>query len=218
MPGCEKCGEPHAGCTGHVKIRDENEQVIGLRACLNPSLRGLAVCRMHGGGAPAVKAAGIRRWEEERAEKRALRTLNEVGVTEVVDPISELIRVASETLAFKDAIADRLGLLTEDQWRYQSEKGAEQLRAEVSLYERALDRTSKLLIDLEKLGLEERKVRLSEIQKSQVAEAWKRFSNSVTQAYRKELAQVPGASERLAIVEAQLPSLTKDALLSTEAA
>jgi len=84
------------------------------------------------------------------------------GGGKVADPLSELLRVAAEIRDFKDFVAARVAELRAESWRYESGQGAEQLRAEVALYERALDRTAKVLTDITKLGLEERQVRLAE--------------------------------------------------------
>jgi F0F1-type ATP synthase membrane subunit b/b' len=52
-------------------------------------------------------------------------------------------------------------------WRYQAGAG-EQIRAEVALYERALDRTARLLADMARLNLDERLERLTEAQGQQI--------------------------------------------------
>lgn len=77
------------------------------------------------------------------------------------DPIDALARLASEAAAWKDALAGRVNALLAI--RYESSgPGTEQLRAEVALYERAMDRTARLCETLAKLNLGERAQALDE--------------------------------------------------------
>lgn len=77
------------------------------------------------------------------------------------DPIDALARLASEAGAWKDALAGRVNALLAI--RYQADgPGTEQLRAEVALYERAMDRTARLCETLAKLNLGERAQALDE--------------------------------------------------------
>jgi hypothetical protein len=62
---CATCGNVHVKCSGHRKT---NKGPCGM----NPA-DGAEVCRMHGGGAPQVKAAAARRVHDEKV-KRALAT------------------------------------------------------------------------------------------------------------------------------------------------
>lgn len=71
-------------------------------------------------------------------------------------------RIAAETIAFKDICRARLEAIG-DEWRYDHQHG-EQLRAEVALYERALDRCEKILANYVRLGIADRKVKLDEAQ------------------------------------------------------
>lgn len=90
-----------------------------------------------------------------RADADAL--LAHEGLTDVEDPVFELARLAVEAWAMKDALAARVNAL--DELRFEDSKGAEQIRAEVVLYERALDRTGKFLESLARLGYEDRRDR-----------------------------------------------------------
>ena len=76
--------------------------------------------------------------------------------------------VAGGNATFKEYFADRLAAL--EQLRYEAHNG-EQLRAEVGLFERALDRAQKFALDLAKLNLEDRLVRLNEAQGRMLAQA-----------------------------------------------
>jgi hypothetical protein len=99
------------------------------------------------------------------------------------DPVGALLRLATEIVAFKDFLAGRVAELREQEWRFTDDRGAEQLRAELSLYERALDRTARVLVDVNKLGLEERALRnaerVAERQGDQIAEVIKRILEAI---------------------------------------
>ena len=112
---------------------------------------------MHGASSPQARLAAKRRL----AQAAATRAINRNGIAPVGDPIEGLRSLAAEAVALKDFFSDRLKALEE--LRYQGNTG-EQLRAEVGLYERALDRSQKFLHDLARLGLDERQVRVSEAQ------------------------------------------------------
>lgn len=121
----------------------------GTERCTQPRIHGATVCRMHGGAARQVKAAAARRLAETKVRK----ALDEVGVREVTNPLEELRALTGEVVAWKDALANHVAAL-EDRYRFTDEKGAEQLRAEVALYERALDRAGKILETWARLGLD----------------------------------------------------------------
>lgn len=125
--------------------------------CTYPAMLGGVRCRRHGGATPQVKAASARRL----AESRALKAVRREGVAPVGDPIAALRELASEAVGLKSHFAAQLKAL--EQLRYEGHSG-EQLRAEVALYERALDRSQKFLHDLARLGLDERQVRVNEAQ------------------------------------------------------
>lgn len=135
---------PVAPGTRRCSARRSNGQ-----PCKNRPLIGATVCRVHGGSAPQVKAAAARRL----AESKARRALDDVGVREVDNPLHELRALTGEVVAWKDALANHVAAL-EDRYRYSDAKGAEQLRAEVALYERAMDRAAKLLETWARLGLD----------------------------------------------------------------
>ncbi|NUR02558.1 MAG: hypothetical protein HOY79_40300 [Streptomyces sp.] len=108
--------------------------------------------------------------ERVRVERAARQLLAELGEARpVTDPAGELQRVAGEIVAMKDAAARIVQGLSS--MRYVGATGAEQLRAEVAVYERALDRAAKVLTDMVKLGLEARQVGLAEAQGVLVAQA-----------------------------------------------
>ncbi len=119
------------------------------------AMRGQQRCRMHGGRTPAHMAAAKRRL----AEQKALRAVEREGIAPLGDPVEQLRALAAEAVGLKDFFHSRLAALEE--LRYQGNTG-EQLRSEVALYERALDRSQRFLHDLARLGLDERQVRVNE--------------------------------------------------------
>jgi hypothetical protein len=112
---------------------------------------------MHGASTPFKLRAAERRKQEAEATKAIQRE----GIAPLGDPVELLRDVTAEAVGLKDFFAARLKALSE--LRYEGHSG-EQLRAEVALYERALDRSQKFLHDLARLGLDERQVRVSEAQ------------------------------------------------------
>lgn len=140
-------------CTGHSKQRQG-------APCGAPPVAGQTVCAIHGGKSPQAKKAAAQRLELAAVEADAKKLLAHRGNQPITDPLGELARLASEVVAFKDAIAARLNAL--ERIRYESNEGSEQLRSEVTLYERALDRTGKFLEVLIRAGFEERMVRVNE--------------------------------------------------------
>ena len=133
------------------------------KPCGRQAMTGGAVCDLHGGKSPGARQRAAQR----RAEAGALRALDREGVEPVRDPVGALQQLAGEVLRLKDILAERVAEL--QSWRYESRLGAEQLRAELGLLERAQDRAGRLLLDLAKLGLDERAARLTEQQAALMA-------------------------------------------------
>lgn len=108
---------------------------------------GVGRCKLHGGCAPSSRVAAV--------EQQARRELARLNVAPVADPLSALAQIAGEVLAWKDTIAGKVNELTS--LRYSTE-GGEQLRSEVALFERALDRCEKFLTAMARLNIDERLV------------------------------------------------------------
>lgn len=130
------------------------------------AIRGAEVCRAHGGSSPAVTAAAADRVLDERAN----RALARLDAEPCDDPLAALAEVAGQVLAWKDSMAEQLDRLEE--LRYSATgAGTEQLRAEVALYERAMDRAVKVLGVIAHLDIDNRLARISEQQADVVARA-----------------------------------------------
>lgn len=135
-------------CKGHKTNGDP---------CGNYAMNGGLVCHAHGGKAKQVRAKSEQRMTEEKVRAQLAR----LDVTPVNDPLSELAKITGQVVAWKDAIAEKVNDLTS--LRYSTE-GGEQLRSEVVLFERALDRCEKFLTAMARLNIDERLARISEQQ------------------------------------------------------
>ncbi|MHC3471224.1 hypothetical protein ACYF6T_21355 [Streptomyces sp. 7R007] len=93
-------------------------------------------------------------------EARAL--LAELDVEPAGDPLAGLLKLAGQVLAWQESTAALVNAL--DSPRYRGANGTEQLRAEVVLYERAMDRAANVLGAIARLNIEERLARVTEQQ------------------------------------------------------
>jgi len=124
---------------------------------------GFGPCKLHGGCTPTVSRGAHR----QAVEHRARAIIAAEGLEPVADPVAVMTRLAAEAVALVGAFRHMVEGL--DTLRYPTKTG-EQLRAEVVLYERALDRAEKFAHDLAKLRLEERVVRITEAQATSLYE------------------------------------------------
>jgi hypothetical protein len=104
-------------------------------------------CRMHLGRKAQPVIA------EARLQEQAERLLYQRDAAPVTDPLSALQRLAGRAAAWEDIIGEKVNELRS--LRYSTE-GGEQLRAEIAVMERAMDRLGKLLVDIAKLNIEGR--------------------------------------------------------------
>ena len=136
---CEKCGEAHAQCAAHR--RD------GL-PCLQPPLSGQRVCRLHGGKTPGALAKG----RENLLVAKIAGQVAELGFEPVTDPLAAYAEHVGEVLAFRDLCRQQLNELTS--WVGFNKDQEEFARALVVVYERALDRAGKQLVEMLRIGLD----------------------------------------------------------------
>lgn len=129
--------------------------------CTQWAVQGATVCRMHGGSAPAVRAAAARNVAEENA-RTALARLREPAVP-VTDALSALAQLAGEVTRWKDLAAERVAKLEEI--RYTADgAGTEQLRAEVDVYRQAMAECRQVLAIIARLDIDNRLAKISEQQ------------------------------------------------------
>lgn len=131
--------------------------------CTRQVKAGSIRCHIHGGHIQKVQRAALDRRNELAARNKVAKRLKKQGgYDRIEDAVEELEKLAAEALMFKEICWERLQAIKGD-WRYSTSAG-EQLRSEAALYERAMDRCNKLLTDYVKLGIAERRVKISEIQ------------------------------------------------------
>jgi hypothetical protein len=164
-------------CLLHVpdEYLEEAEEVTGRRRCRHDfgepdACRQYAVyntvppqCKNHGANAGSVarnQAAG--RTVEGKITDRLAEIMAENGQrllhpSPIGDPLNELLDLAAEMGEFKEIMREVTTKLIEmSKVRYTTVKTGEQLRMEVLLYERALERFAHILIQISKLKIEER--------------------------------------------------------------
>ncbi|MFJ9771222.1 hypothetical protein ACIRVF_08255 [Kitasatospora sp. NPDC101157] len=143
--------------------QEESAEYCGLRAGWGTSHPGTGRCRLHGGNTPGQKV----RAAQDIAEQEVRAVLAELDVQPVDDPLTALMQLAGQVVAWQTATAtlvNRIG----DEIRYEGGAGAEQLRAEVQLYERAMDRANAVLSSIARLNIEERLATISEAQAERI--------------------------------------------------
>lgn len=126
---------------------------------------GVGPCRYHMGATPSVSA----KYKAVKTEVEASRTLARLDVEPVDNPLLELAKIAAQAVAWKDQMAQKVNDLLE--LRFTDEKYAEQLRSEVVLWERALDRCEKVLVSMAKLDIDERLAQIDERQAETITKA-----------------------------------------------
>jgi hypothetical protein len=177
----ERCGDREIDgleyCLHHVPddLLEEAEEITGVSRCrydfgMPTACRQFAVadtvplrCKNHGANMGSrtymeaarrgVEAAATDRLAEVMASSREYL----VHPPAVGDPLAELLTLAAEIGALKEVLrAKVIPLLDEDKLRYVHSKAGEQLRQEIILYERALERFARILIDISKLNIQDR--------------------------------------------------------------
>lgn len=161
--------EDTPGPEGHGRRLCGAAKRQGSGACRKPagwgtSHPGRGRCRLHGG---ATRSQSKRAADQE-IEERARAMLAQMEVRPVENPLEELQRLAGRVLAWERVIGELVNEL--DSVRYETEFG-EQLRSEVALLERAMDRCGRLLVDMARLNLDERLVKITEAQVHAVTDA-----------------------------------------------
>jgi hypothetical protein len=143
------------------------EGACSLPAGWGTNHKGYGRCRKHLGNSPNVARAA----ERERVEQEVRAELARLDVAPVDNPLEELQRLAGRVLAWEEVIGEKVNELTAI--RYTDEHGAEQLRAEVALLERAMDRCERVLVAMARLNIDERLARVTARQASLVNDVLK---------------------------------------------
>jgi hypothetical protein len=135
-------------CSAHARTGEQ---------CKRSAVLGAIVCRYHGGLAPQVRAAADRRLAE--AEVRRI-----TGADPMTDPYAALEDLGGRAMA----LVDRLSHLVDDldEVRYEGGVGGhwEQVRGELPMLLAALRQAESIAGRIVSLGLDERRVAVSEAQ------------------------------------------------------
>jgi len=165
-PQCDRCGRIHitrdgnAACAKHRTKRDEDGNLV---PCSNNPVLGCDTCHRHGAAAPQVRAAAQRRQDLEAVEQRARTLVDARGPMTLAEVYERLIHLAGLVTTWQDFMVERVDALKA--LRYEaSGPGTEQLRSEVALMERAMDRTLRVLESIARLDLDTRKAKIDQAQ------------------------------------------------------
>lgn len=157
--------------TGHLMDRRQctaMSKQSGER-CKRAPIKGGTVCAMHGGKAPAVAAAAVQRQAVAKADA-AIRDLwpGLAAQVPMKDPVDLLARAATALEHMADVVGDRVNELG----HLGAGKDLTQLRAEVVLLDRLLDKLLKAGEGLARLGIAERHVELEQERAQMVTAAF----------------------------------------------
>lgn len=147
--------------------------------CGNRPLRGLSVCRMHGGASPQGRAAAKRRLAEQAVMNELERSkLTGKAVQGTTDPLGELQKLTTEMIHFKDQLTLRVNDLGDNLANY-DEKGSEQVKTEIDVYLKVIDKLTKLLDIALKHDIEGKRLSLETAKAELVAAALFRVLNGI---------------------------------------
>jgi hypothetical protein len=142
--------------------------------CQRWSIRGGTRCTNHGGGSPQAR----RKAAENLLQIQLLKLVPDPDDrAPITDHIEELFQLAEEIKAVKDTLAVMVNDLADIGYRgglqYDEDGrlvgvGTEQTRAEFTAYERSLERLGKMLVDIAKLDLDTRRLKITEWHNGQV--------------------------------------------------
>lgn len=158
---------PERRCQG--KALDEHGH--RTKPCTLWAIRGLTICYRHGGSNWIMRAAGERRVAEDKVERKARKLADRLEIRPVTNPLEALALHVGEEIRFKDAVGDLVNKLSGEDLRYTDARGAEQLRSEIVVFERALGRVGDRLVAYAKLNIDERLAAIQEKQAEAVVRA-----------------------------------------------
>lgn len=118
----------------------------GERYCKQPPVKGQKRCRLHGGILDPVILT------KRKLEATVNGQLQSLGWEPVLDPLGTIADLAGEIWQFKELCRAQINDL--DTWVGYNEDEEEYARALVMTYERALDRSARILSDMIRIGLD----------------------------------------------------------------
>lgn len=166
------------------------------KRCRNRPMAGTTVCSTHGGLSPQVRAKAA----ERLLEARVAGEIAKRGWEPVTDPLGAFADLVGEVWAFKELCREKLAELRT--WDYEDLKGGQDIRPVVAVYERALDRAGKQLVDMLRIGLTADALRTAK----------ERPSREQADALGNVLDRVLGALELTAEQRDRVPAALADAL------
>lgn len=123
-------------------------------------------CPLHGGNLPGPRLAA----EKARLEEKIGKAAQRLGIAAAVDnPLHALQLLAGEVIQWKNLCREQLSALTTIGYAGMT---GEQVRAEITVWERALDRSITALGTLARLNIDERLARIEEEQAAMVRQAF----------------------------------------------
>ena len=138
---------PGRWCEEHQRFDCVHDRKHGRGPCHGAAVTGSDSCRMHLGKEAGPVIA------EARLEAQAAKLLYQRDARPVTDPLSALQLLAGQAVVWMDVIGEKVNDLRSI--RYSTE-GGEQIKGEIVVMERAMDRVGKLLVDIAKLNIEGR--------------------------------------------------------------
>lgn len=122
--------------------------------CGRKAMIGQTVCYQHGGNVKRNKAAAARRITEAKAAK-LIERLDVTDAAPLGSPVDAIIRLGGQLEALKDQMWSKLAEIDVDTYD-------PRFMVMLSAVNKVVDQLSGLLVDINRLGLEERRVELDE--------------------------------------------------------
>ena len=119
-------------------------------------------CKLHGGSTRSV-SKGAR-------EAILMREARDLVGEPIDNPLAAIAEISGRARAWMLRLEEKVEALG-DQIRYQDAKGAEQLRSEIALYERAMDRCANILATHARLNIDDRLARITDKQANAIMAA-----------------------------------------------
>jgi hypothetical protein len=119
--------------------------------CPNYAMAGQEVCSRCGGKSPQAKRKAAERITEAKAVEVFRRYSPDGGAP--ADVPQALAAILAEIRHFAAFMGDRLAEFTAEEWHY-SHPDRDKILAEVRVYERAIERAGRILVDIGRLGIE----------------------------------------------------------------
>lgn len=162
MPdSCEKCDQVHPRCKGHNRAG---------KPCGKHPVKGQRVCRNHGAASPQAIAKAEERVATEEAEGVIAKLWPGLATqAPVKDPVDLLARTAGALEHMADVVGGRVNDLNTS---IAGGKDMTQLRAEIVLLDRLLDKLLKASEGMARLGIAERHVELEKERAAMVTAAF----------------------------------------------